>query len=178
MDEDPEIIRQQIAATRAALKDKLHRLDRQVRSSVHDARARVEDTVGIVRDGVGGAVELVKGSVGQHVPGVAVGGSFLAGIAIGIWSRRRPEASVETVVEIPQIVEQKETEAPTAPPDQCAYSEPTFGVFAPEVEKLRSIAWEALLDMVRYFLTHTLPRITPGLQEVANSVAEKARTRQ
>src|SRR5262249_44007838 len=61
--DDPEVIHQQMAETRAALTEKLETLENQVVETVQGATSVVADTVDSVKDVVQTTVETVKGSV-------------------------------------------------------------------------------------------------------------------
>jgi ElaB/YqjD/DUF883 family membrane-anchored ribosome-binding protein len=70
MDQKPEVIRQQMEATRASLTDKLEALENKVVGTVHGATTAVSDTVASVKDAVQETVQTVKGSVRETVASV------------------------------------------------------------------------------------------------------------
>jgi ElaB/YqjD/DUF883 family membrane-anchored ribosome-binding protein len=63
MDDEPEVIRQQMADTRSSLTDKIERLEQTVEQKVQSTTAAVTDTVESVKDAVQDTVETVKGTV-------------------------------------------------------------------------------------------------------------------
>src|SRR5262249_38838293 len=88
MDDSPEVIRQQMEETRAALSEKLETLEQQVVGTVKDARAAVTDTVETVKGAVHDTVETVKETfdvsrqVERH-PWAMLGGSIALGFLGG-----------------------------------------------------------------------------------------------
>jgi ElaB/YqjD/DUF883 family membrane-anchored ribosome-binding protein len=105
MDQESEMIRQQMAQTRASLSDRLEKLEQQVVGTVHDATAAVSGTVESVKDAVQTTMETAKESVQdtvaavkhsldltehvQHYPWAMVGGSVVAGYLAGCFVDRR-----------------------------------------------------------------------------------------
>lgn len=67
MENDPEMIRQQMGETRAALTEKLERLEQKVVGTVQDASTAVNETVGNVKEAVQDTVQNVKDSVHETV---------------------------------------------------------------------------------------------------------------
>jgi ElaB/YqjD/DUF883 family membrane-anchored ribosome-binding protein len=67
MDQTPEVIRQQMHATRASLTDKLEALENKVVGTVEGATTAVSDTVNCVKEAVQDTVQSVKGSVRDTV---------------------------------------------------------------------------------------------------------------
>jgi len=61
MDDEPEVIRQQMAVTRSSLTEKIEALENQVVGTVHNATAAVSDTVDSVKSAVRDTVDSVKG---------------------------------------------------------------------------------------------------------------------
>src|SRR5262249_47399987 len=61
MANEPEVIQRQMHETRAALKDKLETLERQVTGTIQDVSATVEN----VKDAVNETVQIVRGSVSE-----------------------------------------------------------------------------------------------------------------
>ena len=67
MDQKPEVIRQQMQATRASLTDKLEALENRVVGTVEGATSAVTDTVNCVKEAVQDTVQSVKGSLHDTV---------------------------------------------------------------------------------------------------------------
>ena len=67
MDDEPEVIRQQMAETRSSLTDKIERLEQTVEHKVQSTTAAVTDTVESVKEAVQDTVQTVKGSVRDTV---------------------------------------------------------------------------------------------------------------
>jgi len=63
MDDQPEVIRQQMADTRSSLTDKIERLEQTVEHKVQSTTAAVTDTVESVKEAVQDTVDTVKGTV-------------------------------------------------------------------------------------------------------------------
>jgi len=88
MDEKPDVIRQEIEATRSSLAEKLEALEGQVKGTISNVSQSVEDTVAKVKSTVNDTVETVKRTfdlpyqVDQH-PWAMAGCSLLAGLAVG-----------------------------------------------------------------------------------------------
>jgi ElaB/YqjD/DUF883 family membrane-anchored ribosome-binding protein len=70
MDQKPEMIRQQMQATRTSLSDKLEALENKVVGTVEGATTAVSDTVNCFKDAVQDTVQSVKGSVRDTVDSV------------------------------------------------------------------------------------------------------------
>src|SRR5437762_1903548 len=70
MDNEPEVIREQMAETRASLADKIESLEGKVVGTVQDATCAVSDTVENVKEAVQETVTSVKDTVSDTVEGV------------------------------------------------------------------------------------------------------------
>jgi ElaB/YqjD/DUF883 family membrane-anchored ribosome-binding protein len=70
MDNEPEVIRQQMAETRASLSDKVETLEEKVVGTVEGATSAVSDTVDNVKEAVHETVASVKDTVHDAVEGV------------------------------------------------------------------------------------------------------------
>jgi ElaB/YqjD/DUF883 family membrane-anchored ribosome-binding protein len=70
MDDEPEVIRHQMAATRSSLTDKIERLEQTVTDKVESTTAAVTDTVASVKEAVQDTVNTVTGSVHDTVDSV------------------------------------------------------------------------------------------------------------
>jgi hypothetical protein len=70
MSDQPEVIRQQMEETRAALAEKVKTLEHQVVDTVAEANTAVVETVETVKEAVQGTVEAVKGTVEDTVESV------------------------------------------------------------------------------------------------------------
>src|SRR5439155_3985836 len=67
MDDDPEVIRHQMADTRSSLTDKIERLEQTVTAKVQTTTAAVTDTVESVKEAVQDTVQTVRGTVTDTV---------------------------------------------------------------------------------------------------------------
>jgi hypothetical protein len=70
MDNEPEVIREQMAGTRASMADKLETLEEKVVGAVEGATTAVSETVANVKDAVQETVSTVKETVSETVEGV------------------------------------------------------------------------------------------------------------
>jgi ElaB/YqjD/DUF883 family membrane-anchored ribosome-binding protein len=70
MAKEPDVIRQEMAETRASLTDKIEALENQVKDTVQEATAAVASTVENVKEAVQHTVDTVKGTVTGTVEGV------------------------------------------------------------------------------------------------------------
>jgi len=101
MDDDPEVIRHQMEATRSSLTDKIERLEQTVTKKVDAVTGTVQNVRGAVRDTVDTvkeSVETVKETFDvrryfREYPwaafGVSVGAGFAGGMALGSGARAR-----------------------------------------------------------------------------------------
>lgn len=198
MDQEPDVIREQIDETRSALTDKLETLEEQVRETVQSAKATVEGTLENVKSSVQETVQTVKRTfdlpyqVDRH-PWAMLGGSFLAGLALGKWLEGRQDQVRDypsygsAVGELPRAPAVSET-APRYEPDFSrtpAYSpsaaQPSKpGVlgrllhqFDDEIEQVKGVAIGALMGVVRDLVKQSLPKLAPQIEEVMNSATSK-----
>lgn len=74
---DPDLIRQDIKQTRAALSDKLHRLESEVRDTAHEARELVEDKIEHVRETISLSHQV------NERPWTFFAGAIVLGAAVG-----------------------------------------------------------------------------------------------
>jgi len=70
MDDQPEVIRQQMADTRSSLTDKIERLEQTVEHKVQSTTSAVTDTVESVKEAVENTVQSVTGTVRDTVDSV------------------------------------------------------------------------------------------------------------
>jgi ElaB/YqjD/DUF883 family membrane-anchored ribosome-binding protein len=100
MDDEPEVIRQQMADTRSSLTDKIERLEQTVEhkvqsttaavtNTVESVKEAVQDTVETVKDTVSGTVETVKDAFDvrgyfEQYPWAAFGAAVGVGLAGGV----------------------------------------------------------------------------------------------
>jgi len=202
--ENEEVIRHDMEETRTALTEKLEILENQVVGTVQDARAAVtetvdtlKDTVSTVKETVTDTVSAVKESVHDGVatvkdwfdvraqvdrhPWVMTGGSILAGYLIGTLCDRLNES--ETAV------------APAAEPIRSdthrlgnghrstttrakRHHEPEGGSwlagFAPELNKLKSLALGTLLGTAREMVVRSVPpELGHKLGEIVDNITAK-----
>jgi ElaB/YqjD/DUF883 family membrane-anchored ribosome-binding protein len=199
MDQEPDVIREQIDETRSALTDKLETLEEQVRETVQSAKATVEGTIENVKSSVQETVRTVKRTfdlpyqVDRH-PWAMMGGSFLAGLALGKWLEGQPSLARDypsyggAFSEGPPRPAVSEA-APRYEPDfnrSAAYSPPAAappskpGVlggllhqFEDEIEQVKGVAIGALMGVVRDLAKQSLPKLAPQIDEVMNSATSK-----
>jgi ElaB/YqjD/DUF883 family membrane-anchored ribosome-binding protein len=198
-EQEPEVIRRQMEAQRAALDEKLDALENRIVQTVDDAREAVAETVQTVKEGVHDSVATVRDSVHSSVetvkdalnveshvqrhPWAMFGGSIAAGFAAG-WLLRRwgAERSVSERGAVLAPPAPAATPAPAAVPtpfpEQAAngasWTADLGNTFAPELEELKGFAIGAVMGLVRDLVTESLPdAVRPRFNAIADSITTK-----
>jgi tetrahydromethanopterin S-methyltransferase subunit F len=203
MDNEPEVTREGMDATRASLSEKLETLEQHVARSVHDATDAVHETVEGVRDAVHDTVTTVRDSfdlplqIKRHPWGM-VAGSIALGYLGGYLSRRHgPERfrasqrSQPTFPDGPPINQHRngdikrhtsaeEASATKSVPEVLQVpSEPSWltgvnNAFGAEIAKLKGLAIGTVLSVVRDMITQAGPeQMKEELGEVMDSFTVK-----
>ena len=197
---EPEVIRQQMAAQRAAIDAKIETLENRIIDTVEGARAAVEETVQNVKEGVQESVETVKESVHSSVetvketfdlrlqvmrrPWIMVGGAIAVGFAAGCVLNRfaRAQSGLETASsdrvpgasETSRMMRSEALESGTTMARPEPQKHHLSSLLAPELDKLKGLAVGTALGMVREIFCEPLPEpIKPQLNEVIDRITEK-----
>jgi hypothetical protein len=197
MADNPEVIRHQMAETRASLQDKLESLEHQVVDTVQGAAAAVTDTVKTVREAVEGTVETVKGSVADTVESVKDSldlkrqveehpwGMMLGSVAIGFVGGRlldslgSPEALPPPAYPAVGGLQASDIRPADARRNGAGHAGPSFlsslaTQFAPELTQLKSMAVGAMLGIVRDMVSQSAPpQMSSQLAEVVDNLTVK-----
>jgi len=204
MAQEPDVIRQEIEQTRASLTDKIETLEYEVRDTVQTAKATVEQTLETAKATVEQTIEGVKGTVEDTVQSVKetfdvtrqveahpwgmVGGSMLAGFALGWLLPGRPHPERWTVHRVAEGMRPNgRAEQPTAPsssPDRWpselrdeasgpSLFERLADQFGDEIAKVKGIAIGAAVSALRDLAKQQLPTLAPQIDEVMNSATTK-----
>jgi len=196
---EPEVIRRQIEAQRAALADKLETLETRIVATVDDAREAVAETVETVREGVKESVETVKDTVHSSAQAVKdsfdlqlqverhpwpmLGGAVAVGFATG-WALNRaaepsePRAPALARVSAPPVF-RPEPPPPSRAPAPAAtarssWAEQCFQLFRPELEKLKGLVVGAVMGVVREMVTEPLPdEMRAKVSEIVDNITTK-----
>jgi ElaB/YqjD/DUF883 family membrane-anchored ribosome-binding protein len=189
MDQEPDVIRRQIEATRSDLTEKLENLECQVRGTVQSAKETVQGTIDNVKSTVQETVDTVKRTVdvryqtGQH-PWLMLGGSVAAGFAagavlahvrhaergVGVTSFTRDGRTQEA------LTERSSAMAPAA--SAPVKSEPGLLTqlehqFHDEIQQVKKVAIGALIGLARDFAKQSWPQLGAQIENVADSVTTK-----
>jgi hypothetical protein len=184
---EPEVIRRQMEAQRAALSDKLETLENRIVETVEGAREAVAETVDSVKIGVKDSVETVKDTVQTSVhavqetfdlprqverhPWAMFGGAVALGFAAGYIVNRSGTSACSSALSTGTVA------APPAPttgrrPLPSTYEVPAqrapavaeeswathvTKLFGPELHKLKGMAVGALMGVVREMIADPLP---------------------
>jgi len=109
MADHAEVIRQQMAETRASMTEKIEALEKQVTETVKETTETVSDTVDTATEAVKDTVEAVTGTVEavketfdisahfQNYPWIALGGSVALGYVLGAMLLPSSQPQVQTV---------------------------------------------------------------------------------
>jgi ElaB/YqjD/DUF883 family membrane-anchored ribosome-binding protein len=209
---EPQVIRHQMEAQRAALDQKLESLENRIVATVENAREAVADTVSSVKEGFRDSVDSVKDTVETSVhavqdtfdlpaqvdrhPWTAFGGAvavgFVAGCILnrtGSGSAANPAAANPAVgftsapVSAPSVparaapswTHSDEKHIPSAPPSPGGtWADHLARMFAPEFEKLKSLAVGTLMGMVREMVSEPLPdQMRPQAKEILDNITTK-----
>jgi hypothetical protein len=199
MDNEPEVIRRDMAETRAALADKLETLENKVVGTLEGANAAVHETVETVASSVQETVATVKGTVADAVDtvketldlrlqvrrhpclmtGAAVAVGYMAGSLLGSrTSGRWQPGYLHQPLESPW----PDGHRPQAMLEDLQSSRgvshstkhKAAGLFAPEVAQLKGLAVGFLVGAVRDAVSEALPdSMRPKFQETLDSVTQK-----
>lgn len=204
---EPQVMRQQMEAQRAALDVKLETLENKIVATVENARDAVAETVTSVRDGFRDSVDTVKDTVetSMHAvqdtfdlpaqvdrhPWAMFGGAIAVGFAAGCVLNRTGANSLAGVAVAPvptplPAPSRAGRPAPVYPhPDEKhvpsghpapagSWADHLARMFAPEFEKLKSLAVGTLMGMVREMVSEPLPdQMRPQAKEILNDITTK-----
>jgi len=203
MDNEPEVIREQMAATHASLTDKVETLEHQVVDTVQGATCAVQETVDSVKQAVQESVGAVKDTVASTVesvketldvwrqidlhPWLMLGGAVLAGY-VGGRVLGRMEERAESRDHTPGENGKKNATAAMQglPPfgtesADLAKEEATPGwlhslgeSISPELKQLQGLALGTALGIVREALASSAPHEVSGkLREIIDDMTQK-----
>jgi ElaB/YqjD/DUF883 family membrane-anchored ribosome-binding protein len=201
MDNEPEMIRREMAETRASLTDKLEMLEDKVVDTVLDATSAVHDTVENVKDAVQETVTSVKDTVSDTVEGVrdvfnlslqvdrhpclmmgaAVAVGYIGGSLLSRFDRdHRPLPPVSAWPEQPQPAksnwraEERSAAPPASSPAPPKAKHAWTSVFGPELAKFKGLAIGYLMSAVRDAVSDALPKdMRSQLHETMDSITHK-----
>jgi ElaB/YqjD/DUF883 family membrane-anchored ribosome-binding protein len=185
--EDPEVIRQQMEAQRAALTDKLETLECKIAQTVQGAREAVSETVQEAKEAVAETVQSVKDTVHSSVetvketfdvrrqvqrhPWAMLGGSVAAGFVAGMLLNRTgggPSRGFAPAMPTGtnRLREHARTSGgylntpatTTTPPQrQESWVDELAQKFAPEIQKVKGFALGAAMGLVRDLVSPSVP---------------------
>ena len=198
---EPEVIRQQMEETRAALADKLETLEQKVVGTVHGATTAVTETVASVKGAVEETVANVKETVQETVstvketfnvyrhvdehPWLMFGGSvavgFVAGRLLPSGAGAAPQPGAATPVHFAGAASAPRPNGGMRPHEPAPERESRQGwlgavgdSFAPELAKLKGLAVGTLLGVVRDLITQSVPeQMGPQVTEVMDGITTK-----
>jgi ElaB/YqjD/DUF883 family membrane-anchored ribosome-binding protein len=184
-------MREEIDCTRFDLAGKLEALEDQVMGTVQSAQETVEDSIQMAKDTVATVKRTfdIKHHIEQH-PWVAVGGCFLAGLALSaLFPRvyRRPRQTLDRPAGKPTAfptspalsAEQRGdgSFAGAAPQSQDQAAAPSrpgmLDLFDDEIDKVKGMAIGYVMGLVRDSIKDTVPQLASQIDDVMNSVATK-----
>jgi ElaB/YqjD/DUF883 family membrane-anchored ribosome-binding protein len=202
MENEPEMIREQMDATRSDMTKKLELLEQ----TVVDTTTKVTELVHNVQEGVEDTVKAVKGTVDETVkdvrdafnvarqvrrhPWLMVGGALAAGYVTGtllrpaLWAAG-PDLHFNGAVrhagerfgptEAAPLMGTPLNPAPAPPgPPQPSLVSSVMDTFAPEIDKLKGLAIGALMGTLREMVTRELPPQYSGqVTDMVNSITTK-----
>jgi ElaB/YqjD/DUF883 family membrane-anchored ribosome-binding protein len=200
MENEPEVIREQMEATRTDLTERLELLEQTVVGTVRETTGAVTDTVKKVQEAVKDTVDVVKGTVEETVeevretfnlsrqverhPWLMLGGAvatgFVAGRLLGpaeAFAGRlgsgeaRPRGYTSAAPSLPGT---PLNPAPPPPEEEPSFLGRLLDQFAPEVDKLKGLAVGALVGALGKAVTRQLPpEYAPTVNDVVHSVTAK-----
>jgi ElaB/YqjD/DUF883 family membrane-anchored ribosome-binding protein len=201
MDNEPEVIRQQMAETRASMADKLETLEEKVVGTVEGATTAVNETVENVKDAVQETVSTVKDTVSGTVEGVkeafdlqrqverhpcvmmgaAAAVGYVAGSLLsqskGQASRLPPDGSEwrASQLEARPTWQPREGAAPASRPLPAeAPVTKQRGTWAPELARLKGLAIGYFMGAVRDAMSESLPQgMRDQFRETIDSITFK-----
>lgn len=181
MDREPEVIRRQMAVTRASLADNLECLEQQVVDTAQEARAAVTETVATVQQAVEESVASVRSAldVRRHAerhPWAMFGSSLALGyfagrllLAVERGTCSRPERSYRA--ERPA-----DPSAADMPPRRNGGADggPSRSRFQPEIDRLKGLALGAVMGLARDLVADALPpTVDASVRDVLNQITVK-----
>ena len=164
-DSKPEAMREQMAETRAALTDKIEKLEDKVLGTVETAQASVEQTAEAVKETVQGTAATIKRTFDlKHQvecnPWLMVGGSVLAGYILGYFANGQRKR-------LPNFSETSEV----CPPQGAKNSR--AGTFDEEIQMVKGLAIGVAAGLLRDGLKEAMPSLADELDQVVNSATRK-----
>jgi ElaB/YqjD/DUF883 family membrane-anchored ribosome-binding protein len=184
-------MRQEIDCTRSALAEKMEALEHSVMGTVQNAQETVDDSIQMARDTVATVRRTfdIKHHVEQY-PWVAVGGSCVAGLALGalfqrFWRPSRPTlrrlagSQPALSVNSPRRAELRVNSDPvsTAAPPWSAPAPPSrpgfFDRFQEEIDQVKGMAIGYVLGLARDQLKDSVPQLASQINDVMNSITTK-----
>ncbi len=182
-EKQPDEIRSEIDDTRSALTEKLEALESSVVGTVQSARDNVEETIASVKESVQDTVSSVKETFDvplqmQRRPWMFVGGSFAAGIVVGLMSRRTAVAAATPASRLTAMTPAPPPAPLMAPSGNGLYAEapsrPAFlDRFHKEIEQVKGLAIGVLVGIARDAAKQNLPQLAPQIDEFMNNVTTK-----
>jgi hypothetical protein len=203
MDNEPEVIREQMAETRASLTEKLETLEQQVVGTVQGATSAVTETVENVKEAVHETVDTVKETFHDTVDGVRESLDLCkqvdrhpylmmaAACSVGYISGRLLFPSSHLALPLPSDgsawTESPRPEARNWRPEErfvrdhrretprrSLTMDRLTDKFRPELDQLKGMAIGYLAGAVRDLLRQSLPdEMAPKFSEVMNSITTK-----
>lgn len=196
MDNQEELIRQQMEATRTSLQDKLETLEQQVKDTVQHTTEAVTETVDTVKEAVHETVNSVKSTfdlrhqVEQHPWGMMAGATlagFFCGRLLGsvanaahqeTWSAppsyRPPSRSYRDGGLTGMNMGQAAASLQPPPIPQRTWMDTLFDEYKEEINKIKGLAIATVAGVVREMLTDAAPApMESQIKEVVDSVTRK-----
>lgn len=197
MDKEDEQIQQQMAETRASLTEKLETLEQKVVGTVEGATTAVTETVDVIKDSVQGTVTAVNDTVKESVetvkdwfdirahvqerPWLMVGGSVAVGYCLGTILSKAPQGPVPSASPSYPVGMQNYSnggvreEKPSSMGGTQTPIKSALSNWAPEIDKLKSLALGVLFGTARELVTSSVPEhVGEHLKEIFDSVTKKA----
>jgi hypothetical protein len=166
MADEPEVIRRQMAETRASLAEKLDTLERQVVRTVEGATSAVTDTVETVKESVQSGVQTVRETldvrrqVDEHpwaMVGLCVGLGYVGGLLHNRLAASEALSAGRSFE--PAARPWPETAAPAvARAPSRGWIDQLAETFAPEIQKMKGLAIGTALGAVRDLVDQSAPQ--------------------
>jgi ElaB/YqjD/DUF883 family membrane-anchored ribosome-binding protein len=169
-DPDPEVIRQQMADTRADLTEKLETLEGEMADTVQNATEKVTETAESVRDTVEETVDAVRGTVHEMLEGIKstfdiphqvdqhpwlmFAGAIAAGYVGGYLA-----SSIEAPAPVERVLSTAEADVSQwgAVPSRASWLSEAAEKFQPEIDQVKGLALSAAISLARDLLGRYLP---------------------
>jgi ElaB/YqjD/DUF883 family membrane-anchored ribosome-binding protein len=170
MDDEPEVIRQQMDATRCSMSEKIERLEEAVTDKVQAVTSTVES--------VKQTFDIRR--YYREYPWAAFGAAVAVGIAGDVMLRRRggtgriaePPSQARPLVQPPTPSNNGGRERP--PPAASRSTATAASMFGDEIGKLKGIALGAGLSLLRDWIAHSMPApLRDQLAEVIDDATRK-----